>query len=396
MTLRTVVFWAHLLTGLVAGTVVLSLSVTGVLLAFEPQLAAFSERHLRSVTPPAPDAPRQQLDAIIAAAQAASAGAAASRVIVRSDPIASVVVSLGGEDAVFVDPYQGRVLGPLSGLHRAMHTVVEWHRWFGSRELGRPVTGACNLAFLGLALSGLSLWWPRGGSRPAVRAVTVLDLGLRGRARDFNWHTTIGFWCAPVIIVLTLTGTMISYQWASDLLYRLTGNEPPAVAGAGPRGGRPEGRPAGGARERRGTPATPAVLNAVPAHADRLVPGWVSFTVRLPPLPGAPVTVLIEEPSGWHPSPRSQLTLDATTAAVVRWEPFAQANLGRTLRSWVRPLHTGEAFGIAGQLVAGLASAGAVVLVWTGPSLAWRRYRAWSVRTRAPGADSDPAKVVST
>src|SRR5262245_63336511 len=66
----------------------------------------------------------------------------------------------------------------------------------GSRETARPITGACNLAFLGLALSGLFLWWPRTWSRPAVRAVTVFDPRLRGKPRDFNCHNVIGFWCA--------------------------------------------------------------------------------------------------------------------------------------------------------------------------------------------------------
>ena len=67
--------------------------------------------------------------------------------------------------------------------------------------------------------------------------------GLRGKARDFNWHNVIGFWCAPVLIVLTATGMVISYSWASNLVYTLTGSPRPVVAG---RGGGPGG---GGAEE---------------------------------------------------------------------------------------------------------------------------------------------------
>ena len=64
----------------------------------------------------------------------------------------------------------------------------------------------------------------------------------------------------------------------------------------------------------------------------------------------------------------------AATAAVVKWEPFAGYNLGRTIRSWVRPVHTGEAGGPIGQFIAALASAGGAVLVYTGLALAWRRF----------------------
>ena len=38
MTVHRAIFWLHLLTGTLAGLVILVMSVTGVLLAFEPQI----------------------------------------------------------------------------------------------------------------------------------------------------------------------------------------------------------------------------------------------------------------------------------------------------------------------------------------------------------------------
>jgi uncharacterized iron-regulated membrane protein len=227
-----------------------------------------------------------------------------------------------------------------------------------------------------------------------MRAITVPDLRLRGKARDFNWHNSIGFWCAPVIIIITLTGAVMSYQWANDLLYRLTGNPPPPVTGGGGggtgavRAGRPEGREKSG-----GAPSID--LDALAMRAAGQVPGWVAITMRLPQRPGGPVTAFIQELPTWHPNPRSVLTLDAATAQVVRWEPFAGANLGRKLRMLVRVLHTGEVGGLIGQAIAGLASTGGVLLVCTGIALACRRARAWSVRRRLAAsrepADASPA-----
>ena len=78
--------------------------------------------------------------------------------------------------------------------------------------------------------------------------------------------------------------------------------------------------------------------------------------------------------------------LDPVTADVVKWEPFAGQNMGRRLRAWVRPLHTGEAAGLVGQAIAFLASAGGTMLVWTGLALAWRRFRGW--RRRAESTES--------
>jgi uncharacterized iron-regulated membrane protein len=187
----------------------------------------------------------------------------------------------------------------------------------------------------------------------------------------------------------------MSYRWANDLLYRLTGNEPPPPATGGPstaRTSRPDGE-----RRWNGGEATSLDLDALQTRAARQVPAWVAITLRLPQRASGPVAVVIQEPPTWHPSPRSVLTLDAATAEVVQWEPFREGNMGRTLRVLFRVLHTGEVGGVLGQLVAGLASAGGAVLVYTGIALAWRCYRAWTARGRrcAPALDDTNAGPVS-
>jgi uncharacterized iron-regulated membrane protein len=351
MKLRKVIFWLHLLTGTMAGSVILVMAVSGALLAFEPQIVEWSERELRVVPAPAADAKRVDLDTIVAEARGAHPEGRPTLVTVRAEPRSSVRVAFGREGALYLDPYTGAALGASSKLADALHVVDDWHRWLGSREIGRPFTGVCNLAFLGMAISGVYLWWPRPTRRGALKVVAVPSFRLRGRARDFNWHNSIGIWCAPVLIVITLTGAVMSYQWASDLLYRLTGNVPPPPASGPAASAKGESRQAN--------------LAAGLARAEQQGPGWVAITLRL------------QEPPAWHPTPRSQLTLDASTAVVVSWEPFAAQNLGRRLRSWVRPLHTGEAAGIVGQAIVGLASTGGAFLVYTGLALAWRRFRGW-------------------
>jgi uncharacterized iron-regulated membrane protein len=82
------------------------------------------------------------------------------------------------------------------------------------------------------------------------------------------------------------------------------------------------------------------------------------------------------------------LTLDRASGQVITYEAFADQSLGRRLRSISRFAHTGEVLGIPGQTIAGLATAGATVLVWTGLALAWRRWRAWMKRRVVEKADA--------
>ena len=254
MKLRTVLFWMHLTAGLVAGCVILIMSVTGTLLTFQQSVLKVVERSQRYVDPPSSGAPRLDVDALLARVRSAVPDAEPTTVTLDSDPRVTAAVALGQRGIVFVNPYTGDVLGSGSARARAFYrSVTSWHRYLSvegeNRATARAITGACNTAFLVLALSGIYLWWPKQWTWRHVSAVTLFRSGLSGKARDFNWHNVIGFWCAPILVILTASGMVISYTWASNLVYTVTGSPRPAPAAG--RGGGPGGETAGGRGSRR-------------------------------------------------------------------------------------------------------------------------------------------------
>jgi uncharacterized iron-regulated membrane protein len=269
--------------------------------------------------------------------------------------------------------------------------VTDWHRWLGSgpegRATARAITGACNLAFLVLVVSGAYLWLPRIWTWRQVRNIAWFRGGLRGKARDFNWHNAIGIWSVVPLLVIVASGAVISYPWASDLVYRVAGEAPPPRPT--PNAPARTGAASGAARSERQAAtvleAAPS-MNAAWARAEQQLPGWRTITLRLPASSGAPATALIDRGDGGQPQKRGTLTVNPSTGEVVRWEPFESLSAGRRLRSYLRFAHTGEVAGIVGQTIAGLASAGGAVLVWTGIAMAFRRYLAWK-RARAVGRE---------
>jgi uncharacterized iron-regulated membrane protein len=366
---RKALFWGHLALGVAAGLVVLSMAVTGVILAFEPQIVALSERRGRMAAPPVPGAVRRGLGALVEKALAARPGGKPSAATVKADPAASVAIQFGPEDSLFLDPYTGAVSGGTSKTHRFLHAVEEWHRWLAKKEVGRPVTGAACAAFFFLMSSGFILWWPRSRTRSAFKSSLLFNPALSGKARDWNRHNVIGFWNAPLVLLTTFTGLVVAYPWANDLLFKAAGDQPP------PRRVETKRSPAVAAAGPAGPPLPAAGLDALLAVAQSKAAGWTSITLRLPRRPEDAVTAFIEEPSSWGPALRSQLTLDPLTAQEVEWEPAAGQGRGKRWRAWMVPLHTGRAWGAGGQALMGLASAGAAMLVWTGLAMAWRRFR---------------------
>ena len=373
---RQILFWLHLIAGLISGLVIAILCFTGTVLAFEKQWVAWSERDARQITPPAADSTRLPLDALRARLRTAHPDARPTSFIVQRDPTAAVAVLVGRGGPYYLDPYTGEIREPASKAVSAfMQTMVSWHRYLGfagetSRPRGKLVNGLANLAFAFLAISGLILWLPRIWSWRAVRPSLWFRPNPSARARDFNWHTTIGFWSAPLLIALTLTALPISFRWAGSLLYTVTGTPLPA---SGPQS---SGAPPPAATVTAPAAGTPHVsADLLLAAAQSTLPAWQTITLRFPAAGAAqPATLAVRESATWPRTAVTTLQYDPFTAQLLRRDGYADLNGARQIRAWTRYLHTGEALGPVGQFVAGLACLGALGLVYTGFALSCRRF----------------------
>lgn len=369
---RKVLFWIHLVAGATGAIVIFIMCVTGAVLSFEKNIIEFAERDQQRVA--AVTGERLPVSRLIASAAAAKPNAKLASLTIPSDPASSATISLGREGRLFIDPYTGNVLGEGNAALRGFFsTMTSLHRWLAlegdGRAWGKAITGFFNAMFLVLAITGLYIWMPRKLSLRNIKPVLWFRKTHTGKARDFNLHNVTGFWCSLVLIVLTATGMVISYRWASDLVYTLTGNEPPAQ----------QARKEPGEKKAE-VPATPEQLDSLWAAAMTRNDGWKSMSLRLPVVEEAVFTV--DEGKYWNIFGRSTLTLNTATAEVAKWEPYSDRNSGQQLRTWMRFTHTGESFGFVGQLIGFIACLGGALLVYTGVALSVRRFARWLNRRR--------------
>ena len=373
---RKVLFWLHLGAGVVAGIIIFVMSITGVLLTFERQMTDWADRHAARVIPPR-GALRLPLSDLVATTGGTPAG-----IIVRADPREPVEMVMGRDKTIFLNPYTGAVTGGYCKTARAFfQTTRAWHRWIAmsdsTRKSTEPIYDAANVVFFFIVLSGPILWWPRQLTWRHLRPIVWFRGRLTGKARDFNWHNTIGLWTSIPLTIIVGTGIILSYKWANDLVYRITGNEPlqPTRAEVLPKG--------------QGPPPWQGV-DAWVARAASRMPEWRTITIRSAPTRTVGVTV--DAGTGGQPQKRAQLTFDRFTGAETKWEPFASYNAGLRLRMLARVFHTGEVGGMVTQGIAGLVSLGAAVLVYTGIALSLRRLAAWR-RRRTRSEVPDVAQV---
>jgi uncharacterized iron-regulated membrane protein len=395
---RKILFWSHLAAGFIAGAILLFMASTGMLLAFAPQLIEWSEGSVSKVEA-APGAVRLPPSRILEAAGSAFPEARFESLLLKADPTAAALIGFPkGEGGLYLDPYSGALSGKTSALRGFFRDVEHWHRWMGDSKRGEFLTHAAAPLLLFMVLSGWLLWIPRRWNRTILRASLVPDSGLRGKARDRNLHFTFGFWSGSLLLIISLTGSVMAYRWAEGLLFNLAGSEAPRPPGGkGGEGGGRGGFGAGGigreglgkdgpgkegsaGREGREAQRGPAAFDPVAADslfraATEKAPEWKSILLRAPQRNGAPATAMIEEKGFMDFPRRSRLSADAGSGEIRKWEPYADQEPGRKLRSWMTPIHTGRGFGVAGQCLVALAAFSLALLVWTGIALGARRIK---------------------
>ncbi len=374
MSLRRAVFWIHLTVGVTAAIVIFTMAVTGVVLTYEAQINRWALREYRA-DPSSPGTGPLVLDELIRRVNGEQPAGLVTSVALQRDPREPALFRLDGGATVYVDRFTGESLGDgNTPTRRFLRSVMYWHRWFALegeyRIIGRTFTATANLGFLFLIVSGFYLWWPRIRSRVAWMQALCFRRGLGGRARNFNWHSVIGFWSAVPLAIIVASGATISYEWAGDLVYRLMGEAPPPRTSP-----QPIESVVRGDISVTTDPATPLVeFQALADKAAAQAPGWQAITVRLPESIRDPVVVAVDRGTGRQPSMSEEFLFNRSTGDFVGRAGYPTFSRGQKARRWLRFAHTGEVYGVIGQTVAGVVSLGVAVMVWTGLAMSWRRF----------------------
>jgi uncharacterized iron-regulated membrane protein len=276
----------------------------------------------------------------------------------------------------WLDPASARVLDVANAREGFSMWVHDLHGQFFVFGTGRLVVGWFGVAMLVSCLTGLWLWWPRGGGSPAR--------GLRWRRSPstlLNLHHLVGFWVALPLAALSLSGALISFPGFTRALAANVGPVTPPQPGRGPGG--PGGAPA---------PRTTLTADQASATALAAAPGARLAAITLPlrsddtptwriqlKKPGAgPVAVAVEDAPG----------------GAVRIAPERPRPAGDRLIRFNRQLHDGDDLGLVWKVIITLAGIAPALLGVTGV-VVWAqrliRRRALRRRLGAATAAAEPA-----
>jgi len=147
------------------------------------------------------------------------------------------------------------------------------------------------------------------------------------------------------------------------------------------------------------TTAELLALDPLIGTAKQQKPGWQNIRLRIAGNNAQLVSFTFdqgEESEEEGKGRQAELQFDRATGSILRWTTEEQQTTGQRWRRYARYLHTGQLFGLTGQIIALLASLAALLLVWTGIALSLRRFRAWKARIQRQGqAKKAPGEMPS-
>lgn len=326
--MRQMLLKIHLWIGLIAGSLLLLIALSGSLLVFRADIYSLLHPAQFKIEPLAKKRP---VDDWVAAAQVATPDKILARITLpeTATDIAVVHMQVPGArnlkdaklESVHIDPYHARVLGTRNPDDDPMWRVQDFHYAFFLGYIGLKFNGLIAITLTLLALSGPVLWWPgwsRLGTGFRVRAEPA-----RAKWRDL--HALTGFFAAAALTLIGLTGTYYAYRDTTTAVVTLvSGNAaliPPRVAPS--------------------DVGTALPLQTLIDRARRQLPEVVFDEYRPARGPGAAVSISYREPGQWVFG-RNRIFLNPATGTLLRTDRYEEFGIGAKLLANMQPWHFGN------------------------------------------------------
>lgn len=351
----------HLYLGIIAGLIVAIVGVTGSILVFQDEIdralnkelfVVMEQQHKIPVEKIVPIVkqkyPDLKLDYIMALDT--NANAAYQAFIFKT------------EEEFFINPYTGDLSGKRIHESSFVHIVTEIHRTLLIPAAGRYIVGISTLILLILTITGLRLWIPQKWK--LLKSVLTVNFKTSFKRQNYDWHNVLGFYSAPVVALLSLTGVCITFSLlVVPLLFVLSGRSPQGVAQVL------------GAQSVYTEGAKPLSLDSVVAIGKIAMPENRVGGIALPTDSVSNYRLDLVAPGLPKSGKREMLIIDQYSGKVMLNSRTDFPNVGNAYLSWVTPIHYGTFGGRPTQIVALIAGLMPLVLFITGFIIWWPRYR---------------------
>lgn len=203
----------HLWLSIPAGIFITIMCFTGSMLVFQEEILHLLHpgwyivgEHSEEVLP---------LDIIVEKVNAQLSGDTVTAVQVSSNPEQTYVATLssGQRSHAYINPYTGEITGYYNYRKGFFFEVMRLHRWMLLKDMptGRLITGVSTIFFVFILISGVVIWWP--SKSKFDKSFFLIKRGSSKQRKLIDLHRILGVYTTVLLLLLSLTGLMWSFDW---------------------------------------------------------------------------------------------------------------------------------------------------------------------------------------
>ena len=359
MTARGVLLKVHLWLGLAAAVILAILGLTGSVMAFENDIDHWLHPELFYVSA-GPRALTEQ--ALIHIVERRFAPARVAAVQVLRQPNMARVFQTTDRRSVFVNLYDGSVLGSVRGGFAAdriigaahqihLRLVPDPRRAPGLAAIGKVIVSFAGLTLCVLVPTGLILFW-------RTRRTTIKWNASWFRI-VFDMHHVVGAYGSLFLFIAAFTGSLIGFESGERVIYSVTGSRPPEFASLVQSSPAPD-------------TATIDADRAIEIAHGAIVNATLAGMV-VPLSPRAVWTILLRVPEETSEYTYGSVSIDQYSGQLLQVRNLLTDSLGYRVIRFNRSIHTGDIQGTPSHIVVSVSSLLLVVMVVTGIVIWWKK-----------------------
>jgi len=351
----------HVYLGIIAGFIVAIVGITGSILVFEDEIDTALNRPLFETT-----AGKTKMDfaQVVPLVKEQYPQIRIDYIYSPDDKPNStyIIYDYKTEQQYFIDPYTGRLSGKRLYESGFIHVVTEIHRTLLVPVIGRYIVGLSSLILLILTISGLRLWIPAKWKQ--LKQVLTVNFKAGFKRQNYDWHNVTGFYSAPVVSLLSLTGFCITFSIiVIPLLFVLSGKSPQGAAQLL------------GAKSIYSKEAKMLPLTTVIDIANKTMPGSKIAGMAMPA--DSTGNIRLDISTGQLPKSgkREMLILDQYSGRILLNSRRDFPEVADAYLSWLTPIHFGSFGGLPTRILALIGGLMPAVLFVTGFIIWYPRWK---------------------
>lgn len=331
---RNWIFELHRYLGLLVGSILVIVGLTGSLLVFMPELdAQFIQHRFGTVIPQTQVVPVDQLVETVRATYTNHPDWKVGQVQMLPDH-AFYTVRFNRPDEtqweVFVNPYTGKVIGDRQRETAFFSRVLDLHYTLLSGDIGIIIVGITALLLFILSMTGIVLW---PGWRKLISGFKI-KWNAHPKRLNYDLHKVAGIVTAVFLGLTAFTGFCWNFHDQTyPIIYAATLTpKPPEV------------------KSTAGNGKLPLSLSEALRQSELALPGAITTFITLPTLPDAVFEFYKRVPEDSEDF-NSYVKLDQYSGKVLDVQDSRVAKLGDRILNSFTPLHYGTFWGLPTRIL---------------------------------------------